>query len=325
MDPRWMYRDYKNGDELQIIRLFNRVFGQEMSLPFWKWRFKENPYGKGIIKLVFDADKLIGQYAVIPMSVQVTGVPVKAAFSMTTMTHPDYSGRGIFTFLAGEVYKSCAQQGFSFVYGFPNDNSYPGFTQKLGWEGLGKTVTLQKVLHEESDNLSIVADIKNVARFDKSVDLLWNKVKNDYPVIVPRVARYLNWRFVQNPEVRYQKYVISDRPGQTLGYAVLKEYVRGDEKKGHIVDMLSVDDNDIIRMLVRHACAYFQSRQIADVSGWFPAASCYSRVMEEEGFKAENTGQNFGVRAFDKAGSLARIVVGSLDNWYLTMGDSDVF
>jgi GNAT superfamily N-acetyltransferase len=324
MDPRWTHRDYKNGDELPILRLFKQVFGQEMSLSFWRWRFKENPYGKGIIKLMFDVDKLIGQYAVVPVSVQVADSPVKAVFSMTTMTHPDYSGRGIFTFLAEKVYRSCAQHGFSFVYGFPNDNSYPGFTLKLDWEGLGKTVTLQKSLPEKLGNRPKAANIKNVERFDETVDLLWDKVKNEYPVAVPRVEKYLNWRFSRNPDVRYQKYVISERPGRIAGYTVLKEYVRGDEKIGHIVDMLSVNRDDIIRMLVRHACAYFKSRQISDVSGWFPVNSRYCRVMEEEGFEEVRPGQNFGIRVFDKAGSLAG-TAGSMDNWYLTMGDSDVF
>jgi GNAT superfamily N-acetyltransferase len=324
MDPRWTYRNYKNGDELLILRLFKQVFGQEISLAFWRWRFEENPYGKGIIKLMFDVDKLIGQYAVVPVSVQVADSPVKAVFSMTTMTHPDYSGRGIFTFLAQEVYRTCAQQGFSFAYGFPNDNSYPGFTQKLKWKGLGKTVTLQKSLPEKFDKQSIEADIKNVERFDETVDLLWEKVKSEYPVAVPRVEKYLNWRFSRNPDVRYQKYVISERPGQIAGYVVLKEYVRGDEKIGHIVDMLSVSSDDVIRMLVRHACTYFISRRISHVSGWFPVSSRYCRVMEEEGFEAVRPGQNFGVRMFDKAGGLAG-AVGLMDNWYLTMSDSDVF
>ena len=325
MDQRWICRDYKNGDESHIIRLFNQVFLQEMSLSLWRWRFSDNPYGKAIIKLMFDADKLIGHYAVIPATIQVVGEPVKAVFSMTTMTHPDYSGRGIFTFLAEEVYQSCIKQGFSFVYGFPNDNSYPGFTRKLGWEGLGKTVTLQKVLPERPGNRPIMPDIQSVERFDRKVDLLWDKVKNDYPVTVPRVEKYLNWRFSQNPDVHYQKYVISNQSRQMVGYAVLKEYIHSDAKKGHIVDMLSVNNDEVIRTLVRHSCAYFQSRQISDISGWFPADSRYRRVMEEEGFKAGKAGQNFGVRVFDKAGSLTNIVGGSLNNWYLTMGDSDVF
>ena len=325
MDQRWTCRDYENGDETHIIDLFRLVFRQVINLTFWKWRFVENPCGKGIIKLMFDADTLIGHYAVIPTMVQVAGRLTKAVFSMTTMTHPDYSGRGIFTYLAEEVYSSCVRQGFSFVYGFPNDNSYPGFTRKLGWMVLGKTVTLEKILNEETGIQTVSADIESVERFDNRVDILWDKVKDEFKVAVPRVEKYLNWRFVQNPDVRYQKYILSDGSGQLAGYAVLKEYVHGDVKKGHIVDILAVDNDEVVRTLVRHSCDHFQSKQITDISAWFPADSRYWRVMKQEGFRVEKPGQNFGVRVFTKAGSLAGIVGGSLKNWYLTMGDSDVF
>jgi GNAT superfamily N-acetyltransferase len=324
MNQRWTCRDFQNGDESHIIRLFNLVFRQEMSLPLWKWRFVENPYGKSIIKLMFDSDKLIGHYAAMPMSVQVAGVSVKAALAITTMTHPDYSRRGIFTFLAKEAWDACVKQGCTFVCGFPNENAYPRLTGQLGWQGLGKIVTIEKILREKPENRPIMPDIQNVERFDKRVDILWDKVKNDHLVTVPRTMDYLNWRFFQNPAVSYQKYVVLDQKGQMTGYAVLKEYARGTEKKGHIVDMLAVDD-EIVRMLVRHSCAFFQSKQITYISAWFPASSRYRRVMEQEGFRAERPGQNFGVRVFDKAGSIAGIVEGSLDNWFLTMGDSDVY
>ncbi len=320
MEQHWKYRDYVKGDERLIIHLFKRVFGKEMPLPFWKWRFVENPYGNGIIKLMFDDDKLIGHYAVIPMSVQVAGTSVKAAFSMTTMTHPEYSGRGIFTFLAEEVYNACAKQGLSFVYGFPNSNSYPGFTQKLGWAGLGKILNFHKVLADESGKPPVI-DMRCIESFDNRADLLWEKVKGNYSIIVPRVEKYLNWRFSRNPDVYYQKYILLDKQGQMIGYAILKQYVNDAGKKGHIVDMLSINDEESIRILIRHSCAYFRNKQIADVSGWFPVKSQYRRILEEEGFKAEETGQNFGVSTFDQAHNLVK----SMENWYLTMGDSDVY
>jgi hypothetical protein len=325
MDQHWTSRDYNNGDETHIIRLFNRVFSREISLSLWKWRFRENPDGKGIIKLMFDGDILIGHYAVIPMSVRVTGMSIKAALAMTSMTHPDYSGRGIFTSLAKEVWNVCQQQGFSFVYGFPNEAAHPVLTGRLGWEGIGKIVALRKILSGKPINLQTVAEIKNVERFDKKVDLLWDEVKNEYPVSIPRIEKYLNWRFSRNPDIQYQKYIISEPLGRILGYVVLKEYIRGVVKKGHIVDMLSVPNDEVIRMLVRHSCVHFKYRQITDISGWFPAGSRYLRVMEEEGFKAGKSRQNFDVRMLNDDGNLARIVTGALTNWYLTMGDSDVF
>lgn len=71
MEQAWVCKDCESGHESQILTLFKEVFSTRISLAFWKWRFVENPFGKGIIKLLFDSDKLIGQYAVIPTNVQI--------------------------------------------------------------------------------------------------------------------------------------------------------------------------------------------------------------------------------------------------------------
>jgi hypothetical protein len=49
------------------------------------------------------------------------------------MTHSNHRGNGLFTKLALETFNYCKDNGFHFVFGFPNDNSLPGFTKKLAW------------------------------------------------------------------------------------------------------------------------------------------------------------------------------------------------
>jgi hypothetical protein len=49
------------------------------------------------------------------------------------MTHKDHGGKGLFTLLATKTYDYCKEQGFHCVFGFPNENSFPGFTKRLGW------------------------------------------------------------------------------------------------------------------------------------------------------------------------------------------------
>ncbi len=50
-----------------------------------------------------------------------------------TMTHKNHGGKGLFTLLGKLTYKLAQEKGVQMVYGFPNDNSYPGFTKKLLW------------------------------------------------------------------------------------------------------------------------------------------------------------------------------------------------
>lgn len=325
MKESWICRDYREGDERQILALFKEVFGQELSLAFWRWRFIENPFGRGIIKLLFDGQELIGHYALMPVAVQVKSGVVKAAFSMTTMTHPDYSGKGIFAYLAEETYKLCQERGLNFVYGFPNRNSYPGFAKRLRWH-LAKMTVLKERQPSATKRRPIRTNlsVKKVERFEDTMDLLWDRVKEGYAVAIPRTKQYLNWRFVSSPDVQYAKYIVSDSYQTILGYVVLKTYTGDNIRRGHIVDIMSVTDEEIVRVLLDSARDYYFRDGTVDISCWLPQNSFYSNILEKEGFVREETDTYFGVRVFDEANLLAKGVE-QLSSWFITMGDSDVF
>lgn len=72
-------------------------------------------------------------YGVFPMAVQFGEHVVLAAQSGDTMTHPDHRGKGLFIDLAKRTYATARDEGIQFVFGFPNENSYPGFSRKLDW------------------------------------------------------------------------------------------------------------------------------------------------------------------------------------------------
>lgn len=317
----WLVRSYEVGDEHAILDLFYKVFGKKMSLAFWKWRFVDNPFGKGIIKLCFDDKKLIGHYAVTPMSVYVANNYKNAVFSMTTMTHPDYRGKGIFAMLANEVYNECGKRGYSFVYGFPNENSYKGFIEKLGWKGFGNMHIWFRDMKDNAYDLRKHKNIMPIENFDGNVDLLWETVKQKYVVAVPRNKEFLNWRFVRNPEVTYWKFAFREDT-KIQGYIVLKKHPMLNE--GHIVDILSVEDKKVVESLLSYAYWYFATRGIQRISCWCPEDSFLCEVLKNEGFvkrKMERT--YFGVKVFSNDLSLEHVE--DFANWHLMMGDSDVF
>jgi GNAT superfamily N-acetyltransferase len=324
MKDSWLCRDYQSGDEYQILSLYEEVNNRNMALEYWRWRHAKSPFGKGIIKLVLADGKLIGHYAVTPMDILVDNRPLRAVFSLHTMTHPAFQRQGIFTFLAEEVYKRCQSESFSFAYGFPNENSYHGFTNKLGWTGFGKMSSLEKKLDAKTKAVSKAGNIHEIDRFDDRVNVLWDTVKAGYRVIVPRTKDYLNWRFAEHPTVEYPRYIITSGGSELSGYMVLKVYRNGDLVKGHIVDMLSVDDEHTVKGLLNTAHDYFIERGIENLSCWMPESCFCTRILKQEGFINKEFDVNFGVRIFEKADKSLRSVE-QLDNWHLTMSDVDVF
>jgi hypothetical protein len=78
--------------------------------------------------------KPIAFYGVIPCFMLIDGKEVLCAQSADTMTHTDYRNKGLFVQLANRTFELCTQVGIKFLFGFPNQNSLPGFVNKLGWQ-----------------------------------------------------------------------------------------------------------------------------------------------------------------------------------------------
>jgi GNAT superfamily N-acetyltransferase len=113
-----------------------------------------------------------------------------------------------------------------------------------------------------------------VDRFGSEIDELWDRTRDEYSVIFPRDARFLNWRFVDCPEPTYRRFV-AKRGGRTVGYVVLRRAEPVELPQGIIVDLYaSRRDVQTVDALVRHSLAFFGT----DVS----AVDCGTSVGEFE-------------------------------------------
>jgi hypothetical protein len=116
----------------KIAKLFEICFDKEIDQSLWEWAYIKNPSGSPVIATAMDNNELVGHYAVTPMVFMEGGFQQVGYLSMTTMVHPNYRKHGLFVELASAAYLEADEQ--TFVYGFPNENSIPGFKKKLHWE-----------------------------------------------------------------------------------------------------------------------------------------------------------------------------------------------
>lgn len=142
----WQVREAGPGDEPQLGELFKRVFGFDRGVAHYQWKFTNNPAGPPVIAVAEDAGRIVGQYALWPTPLRLGGKVVAGAQSLDTMTHPDYRGQGMFTVLAEECMGYAAARCIVALYGFPNENSQPGFVRKLDWDCTGEIDVLMRPL-----------------------------------------------------------------------------------------------------------------------------------------------------------------------------------
>ena len=120
-----------------LVSLYRTVFDQAVSKSFLLKKYDTGAVGVDYVGFIAIADSGIvaAYYGVIPCSFQSNGKTVVAAQSADTMTHPDFRKKGLFQMLAQKTYELARSLNIQFVFGFPNQDSYPGFV-KLGWKFL---------------------------------------------------------------------------------------------------------------------------------------------------------------------------------------------
>lgn len=312
--PELSYRPYREGDEGAIRALFADVYGRELSLDVWRWRFERSPAGRGVIELAWDGDVLAGHYAVTPVWLSRDGERIRTGLSGTTMTHRDYRGLGLFQVLAERTYRRMQEEGFAAVWGFPNSNSHRGFVERLGWRDIERVPFL---------SLELTGRVPPAPRLEVApmradtpgLDALGRAMAGEYGWMVVRDAEYARWRYLEHPERPYTAWVATSA-GEPVAYSVTKVY----RDRLQVVDLAFRDPGVAVDLVARavHTAASAGQRH---VDLWMPLGCAVHRGLERLGFVPTGPVTYFGVGAF--AGCPRDIA--SPSAWYYAMSDSDVF
>jgi len=314
-------RDYQHGDEIKILDLFRQTFGKPMSEDYWKWRFIDNPINKIMIKLMWDNETLVGHYAVSPVELIVNNEVVLTALSMTTMTHPDYAGQGIFKQLAESLYEDGFQkQGLKAVWGFPNNNSHYAFIKNLNWIDLEQIPTLSiditKIKNTNFDKISVIDS------FNKQHVITQQKLSANYKVKVHKSAEYLNWRYLENPINKY--YVFEFKNNNDSYYAITKVFPSFTDKNKFEVDILELNfpnDFDSILQLMNAIVNEYKNVELLKINTWLPINDSKHILLEKMGFVNAMPITYSGIRVLDTSYNQLT----DSKEWLYSMGDSDVY
>ena len=121
-----------------VEKLHTVVYGRVPAENFFLNKYNTAFVGAEYIGYIaYDQQMPIAFYGVIPCFLSVNDETILSAQSADTMTHPDYRNKGLFVELAERTYQLCIGEGIRLIFGFPNQNSLPGFVNKLGWEITG--------------------------------------------------------------------------------------------------------------------------------------------------------------------------------------------
>ncbi len=125
-----------HGRVQDLKKLFLSVYHRGINLHYLQAKYDTGYTGVSHIGyLAYGGNgEVAAYYGVIPCFARQGEMRVLCAQSCDTMTHPNHRNKGLFLKLATLCFDLCIKAGIRFLFGFPNQNSLPGFV-KLGWKG----------------------------------------------------------------------------------------------------------------------------------------------------------------------------------------------
>ena len=348
----WRAFDYESSDFNSMLLLMKDNYGdvEIANKNFIEWEYFKNPSGDAIIKVARNENNdVVGQYILSVMDFKIFEKMVKATLSLNTLTNKNYLRLGIFTMLSEMAFKTCENESIAFTYGFPNQNSYPGFVNKMNFTDLHKVPLLiypcnARSLVQKKVNRLLAFCMPNFffslnKKFDSSkviemskdnlylVDKFWDDVKDKYPIMAKRNQHFLKWRYFDVPIREYIVFgYIEDN--ELLGYIVAATKEIDGIQNGMIVDFLTKDnDMKIGKALVLSCYAFFKERKTELLGCLMLEHTTEYRVLRKCGFircPKIIEPQPFPLiyRAHQTEYDIDEMK--NIGNWFITMGDYDV-
>ena len=297
----------------QLCDLFARTFGRTITPQFLRWRYLENPTA-GVLAAIAKTDgEAVASYSASPVNLVQNDRLLRVALSMTTMTDPRFAGRGLFTTLAARVYEGMLAERYDAVIGFPNTNSYAPFIRRLAWKPIYEIPTMSAPVASNHRQAAIPAGVE---RDDQFLLAGYDQLRSDELIATARSLEYLQWRYVRHPTNRYRTYSIPEGPHRA--YCVLKPY---GPNAIDVVD-LQADDAAAANILLAAVMSDAAENGVALVNAWGPRHHFLHSCLAKSGFVNGAPVTYFGARSF---GNVAGDRLFDFGNWYVQMGDSDVY
>lgn len=329
-------RPYRPGDEAAILRTFNLVFREVCGPGYvdrneaqWRWAYLDNPAGHRISLAVANDGTIASQYAGMPMRCDTPFGEQLFVHCVDSMTHPAYrqglKAKSLFVETCLPFWAHSKAIGDALFYGFPVDAAYRIGKRYLDYVMM--TVVDYLIRDRSAPPLPQPAGIEvaKVAAVPGDVDGLYESVRADKACLVRRDHRYLQWRYVQNPQRADYELWTARRGGRLAGFMVLKPGSGLAPDAATIADWL-VPEADVAAAdaLLAAAVRRQHEEQKQRLMTVLPPWSCEHRHLRARGFEevpSANWLQRRLIHNICKPEITPEFLAG---RWWYTLGDSDL-
>jgi hypothetical protein len=320
-------RPFEPGDERTVNDGFNAAFNLNRSLEEWAWKFPPRPGGRYIMLAEIDGN-LVAHYAGTPVRFAVNDRVWNAAHIVdvysTKAARRGFTRKGVWVRTAEGFYDHVGRSGRApLMFGFPSPRALRLGVLQLDY---GAVEPQPIVYLSRSPGAASTGRLRHLYRaelaadWEPRLDVLWQRVRGDYPVAAIRDANRALERLAGHPTVRYHRFLILPKLARTpVGFVAF----RTDDGRCRWVDLLWDHHHPGALELVNHLSLSLSRQTGAEIEElWLNGDSAGEALLQERGFaRTEVPGQVvMGTRVFDAEIDTDAITARA----YLTMADADL-
>jgi hypothetical protein len=338
---------YRAEDRRGVEQLYRRTFGTEAADRVrlrWDWarRNPANPSAEPPYWIVREGPTVIAACPLMPVRVSIRGLDAEGAWSGDPLVVAERQRQGLGESLlrtwdrhAGVSLGANLSDGTRYLLDklhLPKPATLPCVVKPLSRRALRRPnwpVAINRLVSAVTlPFVRVVArarplreHVEVVRRFDRDLDLLWERVAPRLDLAVRRDAPYLNWKFVEPPHVRYSVAVLR-RDEELHGYAVYRHLREPQGRVTQIVDFLTDPDDErglktLLRWVDREARA-----EDSDKIRCYVHHARFRRVFRRSGYFAVKS--NVVINAKVNAVQVPQDFYDEPDGWHFTWGDGDL-
>jgi len=268
MKDELIFRLAEESDKNEVLSLLNSVFNEQQRSniqrdeAFWNWKYRSSPFGNSLLTVVESENKIVGVDNLWPWEFSCRGEKLRAFQPCDSAVHPDFRGMGLFTKTRIKSVEIAKEQGFDFLFNFPNQNSLPA-NLNLGWHFLGRLKWHVKILRpfnivkgKLKKSKSEVLPIPDNYSIDVNMlDRISERSQSfDSSVRINRKEGFHHWRYLVHPTRKYGMVTVgkSSRPATA---AIFTMNQKGVNREMVVVDLLGKKEyvTDLFKEVVRVA------------------------------------------------------------------------
>jgi len=335
-------RPYRPGDEVAILALFNGVFSEDnpayvpRSLETWRHIYGNNPAGAEILVAEDEAGQLIGNYSAIAYHCSVRGERLRCAQAVDTCVAREWRGslrkNSVFVTMArdyceifGETNEAYTNE---YMFGLPNEKAFPVGTRIVGYKPVHCPMPslvreFDRAWVDEMARRSADVEVTDSDGTDselQALGALFEAHVNEVPLGLWKDADHLAWRYRGWPEGPY-RCLLARRGGELVGALVYRLGWMG-QPIVPLVDWIGPGgDASAIAGLLARVGDITLAAGGDKLETWVTPGASQRPTLVEHGLFHQDSLFNLCIMVYSELFDLPW----AIDNWVLTMGDSDIY